>query len=97
VGAGVNTDVDVDALVLYLFGDGAEGRQAIREIDATIEEVPGLAGLGLTERVLDRALARTRARPGWAGARPAPRAAIGPAPPLAPSQRPAAPGVRTAA
>ncbi len=43
VGAGVKTDEEVDALTLYLFGDGPEGRQAIREIDATIEEVPGLA------------------------------------------------------
>jgi hypothetical protein len=96
VGAGVKTDEEVDALVLYLFGDGAEGRQAIREIDATIEELPGLAGLGLAERVLDTALDRTRLRPGWAGTRHVPRAAIGPAPALAASE-PATPGVRSAA
>ena len=30
VGAGVKTQEEVDALALYLFGDGPEGRQAIR-------------------------------------------------------------------
>jgi len=82
VGAGVKSDEEVDALALYLFGDSAEGRNAIREIDATIGEVPGLSGMGLLEGVLDAAQARARARPGWAGMRPTPVRA------RAPRQRP---------
>src|ERR671922_582324 len=34
VGAGVKTEEEVDALVLYLFADAPAGREAIREIDA---------------------------------------------------------------
>jgi rubrerythrin len=70
VGAGVKCDEEVDALTLYLFGDSPEGREAIREIDATIGELPGMDGMGLLESVLDTAIARTRERPGWAGAAP---------------------------
>jgi hypothetical protein len=70
VGAGVKGAEEVDALALYLFGDAPEGREAIREIDATISGLPGLEGLTLLEDVLDKALARARARPGWAGVRP---------------------------
>ncbi len=44
VGAGVKTEEEVDALAIYLFGDGPEGREQIREIDRTISEVPGLRG-----------------------------------------------------
>jgi hypothetical protein len=72
VGAGVKGDEEVDALALYLFGDAPEGRAAIREIDATVAELPGLEGLTLLEDVLDRALARVRENPGWAGIRPSP-------------------------
>jgi rubrerythrin len=67
VGAGVKGEEEVDALALYLFGDAPEGREAVREIDTTIAELPGLHGLTLLEDVLDRALARVRVRPGWAG------------------------------
>ena len=67
VGAGVKGEEEVDALALYLFGDAPEGREAIREIDATVAELPGLEGLTLLEDVLDRALARARRQPGWAG------------------------------
>jgi hypothetical protein len=67
VGAGVKSDEEVDALVLYLFGFDDGGRELVREIDATVSELPGLAGLTLLEDVLDRALERARRRPGWAG------------------------------
>jgi hypothetical protein len=70
VGAGVKTDEEVDALVLYLFGYDEQGREMVREIDATIAELPGLEGLTLLERVLDAALQRSRTRPGWAGVVP---------------------------
>ena len=69
VGAGVKTDEEVDALALYLFGDSPEGREGIREIDATISELPGLAGLTLLEDRLDAALARATLSPGYAGTR----------------------------
>jgi rubrerythrin len=74
VGAGVKTEEEVDALALYLFGDGPEGREQIREIDRTISDVPGLDGLTLLEDYLDNALRRVAERPGWAGiqAMPAP-------------------------
>ena len=68
VGAGVKSQAEVDALALYLFGDAPEGREAIREIDATIADIPGLEDLHLLESVLDDALGR--AEP----AEPAPRA-----------------------
>jgi rubrerythrin len=59
VGAGVKSEEEVDELALYLFGDGPEGREAIRELDDTIADIPGLEGLHLLEGVLDDALART--------------------------------------
>jgi hypothetical protein len=67
VGAGVKTDEEVDALALYLFGDSREGRAAIREIDETIQDIPGLEQLTLLEDSLDRALERTAREPGYAG------------------------------
>ena len=72
VGAGVKSDEEVDALVLYLFGSDDHGREMVRELDATVADIPGLEGLRLLEHVLDEALERTRARPGWAGVVPAP-------------------------
>jgi hypothetical protein len=72
VGAGVKSDEEVDALVLYLFGYDDHGREMVRELDATVAEIPGLEGLRLLEHVLDKALERARARPGWAGVVPAP-------------------------
>jgi rubrerythrin len=72
VGAGVTSDEEVDALVLYLFGYDDQGREMVRELDATVAEIPGLADLRLLEHVLDEALERTRVRPGWAGVVPAP-------------------------
>jgi rubrerythrin len=67
VGAGVKTEEEVDALAIYLFGDGPEGREQIREIDRTISDVPGLEGLTILEDYLDKALRRAAERPGWAG------------------------------
>ena len=70
VGAGVKSEEEVDALAIYLFGDGPEGREQIREIDRTISDVPGLEGLTILEDYLDAALRRAAERPGWAGREP---------------------------
>jgi hypothetical protein len=67
VGAGVKSDEEVDALVLHLFGDSDEGRQGVREVDAMVQDLPGLEGLTLAEDYLETALERTRTRPGWGG------------------------------
>jgi rubrerythrin len=74
VGAGAKSQEEVDALAIYLFGDSAEGRLALREIDTTIAELPGLGGLTLLEDALDRALDRSERRPGYAGVEPPPLA-----------------------
>lgn len=79
VGAGVKSEEEVDALVLYLFGDSPEGREAAGEIDSTIAELPGLEGLRLAEDYLDAALERARGRPGWAGVVPMPERRTDPA------------------
>jgi len=71
VGAGVKSQEEVDALALYLFGDSPEGREGMREIDRTIQEIPGLEGLTLLEDTLDRALDRAARTPGWGGVAPA--------------------------
>jgi hypothetical protein len=63
VGAGVKSDEEVDALVLYLFGYDERGREMIREMDATVSEIPGLDGLTLLEGYLDEALERDRGAP----------------------------------
>jgi len=73
VGAGVKSEEEVDALGLYLFGDSEEGRQAAREIDETIAELPGLEGLTLLQDYLDAAIQRAVERPGWAGVGPMPQ------------------------
>jgi hypothetical protein len=70
VGAGVKTEEEVDALAIYLFGDGPEGRAQIRDIDRTISALPGLGGLAVVEGYLDAALRRAAERPGWAGTAP---------------------------
>jgi hypothetical protein len=72
VGAGVKSEEEVDALGIYLFGYDEQGRQMVREIDATIAEIPGLEGLTLVEDYLDAALDRARRNPGYAGVAPAP-------------------------
>jgi rubrerythrin len=70
VGAGVKSEEEVDALGLYLFGDGPEGREHAIGIDETIAAVPGLEGLTLIQDYLDAAERRVRERPGWAGVTP---------------------------
>jgi rubrerythrin len=72
VGAGVKSEKEVDALGLYLFGDGPEGREHAIGIDETIAAVPGLEGLTLIQDYLDAAKRRVRERPGWAGVTPMP-------------------------
>jgi hypothetical protein len=73
VGAGVKTQEEVDALGLYLFGDGSEeGAAAVREVDATIAALPGLEGLTLLQDYLEGARRRAAERPGWAGVAPMP-------------------------
>src|SRR5204862_6775425 len=67
VAAGVKTEEEVDALAIYLFGDGPAGREQIREIDRTISDLPGLAGMTIVEDYLTGALRRAAERPGWAG------------------------------
>ncbi|HYX78888.1 MAG TPA: ferritin-like domain-containing protein [Solirubrobacterales bacterium] len=72
VGAGVKSEEEVDALALYLFGDCAEGREQIRELDRTISEIPGLEGLTILEDYLDAALERAATRAGWPRISPPP-------------------------
>src|SRR5207244_7505091 len=67
VGAGPKSEEEVDALGIYLFGDSRAGREAIREIDRTIAELPGLEGLTLLEDALDAAERRAALKPRYAG------------------------------
>ncbi|GAA0597670.1 ferritin-like domain-containing protein [Kribbella sandramycini] len=53
VGSGVMPDEEVHHLLTYLFG-GADGLAQARKIDAKIDTLPGLKGLGLVERELHR-------------------------------------------
>ncbi len=62
VGAGVKTQQELDDVMLYTFGDSAEGREAARSIDETISELPGLGGLRLFEQNLDDAIDRANGR-----------------------------------
>jgi hypothetical protein len=78
VGAGAKSEEEVDALALYLFGDAPEGREALRDVDRTIADIPGLEGLTLLEDYLDAALARAAAKPGWAGVAPQPPRSVRP-------------------
>jgi hypothetical protein len=73
VGAGVKSEEEVDALALYLLGDGsAEGAEAARQIDDTIASLPGLEGLTLLQDYDAAARRRAAERPGWAGVGSAP-------------------------
>lgn len=62
VGEGVKDPDEVDQLSLYLF-DGEDGRAATRKIDEAVGSLPGLGGIRLLERMLDRSLARTGSLP----------------------------------
>jgi hypothetical protein len=85
VGAGVKSEEEVDARALYLFGDSPAGLEQIRDIDATVSEVPGLEGMTLLEdylvaaqrRAVVAAQRRAAGTPGWAGLSPAPAPADG--------------------
>jgi rubrerythrin len=71
VGEGVKTSEEVDRLAMFLF-DGDDGRRAVQAIDASIGRLPGLTGVNLLERVLDRAQRRLGAPsgPGFGGRGP---------------------------
>ncbi|MDP9325787.1 MAG: ferritin-like domain-containing protein [Candidatus Dormibacteraeota bacterium] len=60
VGEGTKTVDEVNKLAMDLFS-GPDGRRAVRDIDAQIEQLPGLHGVGVMERVLDRAYQLTGA------------------------------------
>ena len=62
VGEGVKTDSEVDQLALFLF-DGEDGLVAAREIDRAVNSLPGLAGVGVLERIRGRAIERTGSLP----------------------------------
>lgn len=53
VGSGVMPDVEVSFLLTYLMG-GPQGRAQARRIDQKVDSLPGLAGLHLVEKALDR-------------------------------------------
>jgi len=57
VGEGVKSAEEVDRLAFFLFG-GPDGRTAVRSIDEGIGRLPGLDGVNLLERLLDRAESR---------------------------------------
>lgn len=53
VGSGVRAHSEVEALAGLLF-DGADGREAARRIDRTIQRLPGFAGVPLVEAWMTR-------------------------------------------
>ncbi|MGH9280990.1 MAG: ferritin-like domain-containing protein [Acidimicrobiales bacterium] len=59
VGTGIVPRAETDFVVLQLFGD-ADGQAAARQMDATVDSLPGQAGLRLFERALESASARRR-------------------------------------
>lgn len=67
VGAGVKSEQELDALVLCLMADSAEGWEHARGSDETIAAVPGLEGLTIVQDYIADAARRARERPGWAG------------------------------
>jgi rubrerythrin len=59
VGTGVRPQTETDFVVVNLFGD-EDGRRRARGMDAEISSMPGLEGLRIFERALDRAIERSR-------------------------------------
>ena len=53
VGSGVMPDVEVEFMLTYLMG-GAEGRAEARRMDHKLDSMPGLEGMHLVERALDK-------------------------------------------
>ena len=74
VGAGVMPRGEVAFMVGELFGDDG-GRAIARRIDQRVDGLPGLDGLRLVERAIERYAAGATAAPGPAPATPAPLAA----------------------
>jgi rubrerythrin len=65
VGTGVRPQSETDFVIEYLFG-GPEGLVAAREMDAVLDELPGLEAMGIVEAARAEAIERRRR----AGARP---------------------------
>lgn len=53
VGSGISSEEEVVHVMGHLFA-GAEGRRQVREIDAHIAKLPGLEGLRIVEKALDK-------------------------------------------
>ena len=60
VGSGVRPQAETDFVVLELFGDD-DGARAIRDMEAELSRLPGLDGMRLLRRAMDRATGRSRA------------------------------------
>ncbi|MEA2900842.1 MAG: hypothetical protein QOH36_729 [Actinomycetota bacterium] len=58
VGTGIRPVDETDFVVLHLFGDEGGGLAAARGMDAAIDALPGLQGLGLFQRARTEALSR---------------------------------------
>jgi hypothetical protein len=56
------TAEEASALAMYLF-DGEDGREAVQSVDRQIHQLPGLNGVDVMQRVLDRAYALYAAAP----------------------------------
>lgn len=61
VGTGVRPQEETDFVIAYLFGD-ENGLAKAREMDATLESIPGMKGLHLYESAAREAIARQRKR-----------------------------------
>ncbi len=57
VGTGVRPQRETDFLIAYLYG-GPSGDELVREMDASIHDLPGLGGLNLIRREVDAAVRR---------------------------------------
>lgn len=68
VGSGVQPTSETRFLARYLFS-GPEGLAAVRKIDATIRDLPGLAGIRLLESWVGRSAPDAMAAEDWAPAR----------------------------
>ena len=75
VGTGVRPQEETDFIVVKLFGD-EDGVQAAKEMDETIDELPGMRGAGIFRRARNEAIARADAihahPPGMWAVRPTP-------------------------
>jgi rubrerythrin len=65
VGTGVRPQQETDFVAWYLFS--GDGEEALREMDATVEELPGLARLGLLTRATREAVERLGYPPSRSG------------------------------